>query len=500
MRSFKHALAFTLLSSILLSSAAAFAATSPYVGANLNLPFTATNVDSSGNIFGYTTSTDSNGYTIYNYYTTNVSGTTVTSLGSVATLYGSPQSHYGSYLNPFSLSSDQQSASYNNTVSYDGAIYANTLLSDANSSNLWESPQVGNFLGYTSSGSLVGNLNFGYDQSNFGQDVGAITNGTTTTYTQLDTFTGMNASGNIAITGYNIIGGSPGHNMFEYNNGSVVQLSDLGYGGITTGVNSTGQVTGGLFQAMSQMNPPNYQTLNLTGITGTDNIYSVGVAFKTGANGVGTQAFGTANGVESQGTVINSAGQVGGYIVLANNQTEAFLSTARGGLMVGLGAGAATDSTTVAFLNDNGQAIIYDSTTNTYYLYSAGVIVPVSSLTNGNTSAVIGFNNNGDIILQDPTYYTVSSASDLSASTLSGLSGAVSLSSTSVYQAVSAAQGGATPTSTFYTDPAASTSTISLTSVGGSGVPGPATGALLALALLGSVLARRKILIRPPTA
>ena len=82
------------------------------------------------------------------------------------------------------------------------------------------------------------------------------------------------------------------------------------------------------------------------------------------------QVFGTANGAASFGTVINSSGQVGGgYITLASGQTEAFLSTARGGLMVGLGAGASTDSTQVAFLNDSGQAIIWDTTSGMDYLY-----------------------------------------------------------------------------------------------------------------------------------
>ena len=103
----------------------------------------------------------------------------------------------------------------------------------------------------------------------------------------------------------------------------------------------------------------------------------------------------------------------------------------------------------------------------------------------------MGFNNSGQILLSDPGLYSPGVGETLSASTLSGLSGAVNNSSTSTFQQVSAAQGGATPTSTFYTDPTASTSSIALGTVGSSGVPGPATEGLLLLAALG-VLGLRK--------
>ncbi len=210
---------------------------------------------------------------------------------------------------------------------------------------------------------------------------------------------------------------------------------------------------------------------------------------------------GTANGVSSFGTAVNQSGQIGGYVTLASGQTEAFLSTAHGGLMVGIAPGAATDSTSVIFLNDNGQAIIWDSTSQMDYLYSAGVVVPLSSLisgfTAGNGQQIVGFNNAGQILLSDPSLDSVASTSNLSANYLSTLSGATSITSLSSYAAMASAQSGATPSASFYTAPSTSTGSGTLTTVGTfaaptPSVPGPSTATLLALASLGLLGLKRR--------
>lgn len=330
---------------------------------------------------------------------------------------------------------------------------------------------------------------------------------------------GLNSSG-IAVINYqqtSITNSSTGAGssiggaiaLVNTNTGALTTVQGLGYGGLTvtnnlegnfsgtsttqqvfndsSGINATGQVTGGLYTSALQTYTINYAT-------GTTTIDSNGSgatrAFRTGDNGSGTQMFGTANGISSMGTAINSSGQVGGYITLASGQTEAFLSTARGGLMVGLGAGASTDSTTVEFLNDNGQAIIYDSTTGIYYLYSAGYIVPVSSLTgqqetvsSGQCTAncVVGFNNLGQILLDGNAMLTPTSSNWGSAAAMSAYSGATLISSTSQFSSIASAQNGTTPSSAFYTDPSTSTSTIAAQSVS---TPGPATIGLMLLALM----------------
>ena len=320
--------------------------------------------------------------------------------------------------------------------------------------------------------------------------------------------TTYNVYGQAATNTYSEIGGAI--ELVNSNTGAVTTVQGLGYGGSTpttnyfgnisgdatyqqafndsSGINAYGQVTGGFYTSTLQTDTINYST-------GTNTIDSQGSgatrAFRTGDNGSGTQVFGTANGISSMGTAINSSGQIGGYITLSTGQTEAFLSTARGGLMVGLGAGASTDSSTVEFLNDNGQAIVYDSTTGIYYLYSAGYIVPVSSLTglqetvssSGQCTAncVVGFNNLGQILLDGNTLLSPTSSSWGSATTMSTYSGATLISSTSQFSSIASAQNGTTPTSTFYTDPSTSTSTITTQSVS---TPGPATIGLMLLALM----------------
>ncbi len=489
MRLYYHLIKATVIASLLGLSAVAFASTSPFTGTQLSEPFISATANSAGNLLGSTATTNSSGTTTYNYYSTGPNGSPANSLGnSIVDQYGSPNAGTGAF-NVFSLSQPMEyAAGPSSNGEYPSATFV-TMTATATVSNTFDSPQIMNFVGSTTTGQIAANLNFGYNQGPFYDNTGATLNGSNITFFPMATVTGVNATGAVAFDQLPSIGNNnswQAKNMFYFSGGLLNSISDMGYGGITGGINSIGEVTGAVFTG-TKLGP-----LSQDGLNG-NNLQGIGEAFKTGSNGSGTQVFGTANGVSSYGTVINSSGQVGGYIALGSGQSEAFLSTAHGGLLVGLGAGAASDSTAVAFLNDNGQAIVYDSTTGAYYLYSAGVIVPVSSLTNGNTSAVIGFNNSGDIFLQDPYVYTPTSSSSLSASTLSTVSGAVSLTSTSTFQAVSTAQGGAAPSSLFYTDPSASTSTISLTSLSSpTGVSSPGTAGLLVL-MLGSLLLRRDL-------
>jgi hypothetical protein len=261
-------------------------------------------------------------------------------------------------------------------------------------------------------------------------------------------------------------------------------INPLGFGGTGTALNLTGQVTGGLLTTQSF----NYESPD-------DGFYSSGVgfladpskmiAFETGANGTGIKYLGLANGIGSEGFAINDQGQVGGEIVLASGQTEAFLTTTHGGMVVGLGAGAPGDSTATLFVNNLGQAIIIDATTESYYLYSAGKIIPIESLLHVSDfwgfAVITGFNNNGDILVGDPI--VLNAPTDWNA--INGTDGVVDVTSTLAYQQISAAQGGATPGASFFTLSPSDDS-------GGSSVPEPATFGLLGLGALFARGLRRK--------
>lgn len=217
--------------------------------------------------------------------------------------------------------------------------------------------------------------------------------------------------------------------------GAITATFDsTGLGSQAAAVNATGQVAG-------------TQVMNSSGAT---------EAFYTGTNGSGEHLLGTAGATSSAATVINSNGQVGGYITLASGQTQAFLTTAHGGLLVGLGVGASTDNTEVTALNDSGQAIVNDLTSNTQYLYSSGVLVPLSSFFTNTSNCTgscgmqgaFGVDNYGRVFFNDPGMITVNTA-NYTQSTLLNLQSATLYTSTSTYQSVSTAQGGATPGTSF---------------------------------------------------
>jgi hypothetical protein len=275
----------------------------------------------------------------------------------------------------------------------------------------------------------------------------------------------------------------------------------LGYGSSATAINSTGQVTGSIYSGIQSVSITNTAAMCTVVCgypmesegRGEDMTVTISNshAFRTGANGVGDTVFGTANGIASYGTAINDSGEVGGYIALANGTDEAFLTTAHGGLLVGLGVGAPGDSAEVLFLNNSGQAIIEDTTTADYYLYSGGSIVALTSLGSAEGDPVVGFNNAGQILLGDPDLLTPTTPG----TDISTLPGAYSDVGTAGYAAVASAQGYApTSGSTFFTDPSSSTdasfSAYSGSSAGSS-VPAPASGLLLGFGILLARLRRR---------
>lgn len=359
------------------------------------------------------------------------------------------------------------------------------------------------FVGVNHNGIIAGNGDFAGSDVPMEGIFGDVVNTAAGTMTLFKgTVTGLSSTNYVSVTDTSPTSADQAQLLTPTN--TFVNIANLGYGAQTGGVNSTGQVVGTVYTG-----PPLASSASDGGALYANGNYYYGRAMLTGTNGSGTEVFGTANGVSSVGTAVNSSGQIGGYVVLSTGQTEAFISTAHGGLLVGIGAGALTDSTQVSFLNDYGQAIIFDSTTGMDYLYSAGVVVPLSSLISGfapinpcsaqgftcYTQQVVGFNNSGDILLNDPTLYSPTSSTSLSSSSLSTVSGATSLTSTSTYESMSTAQGGATPSSSFYTDPSTSTGSGSLQTAG---VPDPAISGLLLLAVLGVAgLRRRKTEVLP---
>jgi len=276
-------------------------------------------------------------------------------------------------------------------------------------------------------------------------------------------------------------------------------VADLGYGSRANALNASAQVTGAIYngpiaaradyieQLVGGVDMGNwsYPSFSLAGINGQ--------AFRTGANGAGVTLFGTGGGIASVGTAINDAGQVGGDITLAGGQTEAFITTATGSLMVGIGAGAPGDSTTVAYLNDLGQAIIEDNTRDSFFLYSDGEVVALTSLGAPAYDQVVGFNDAGQILLADPELLSPVTP----VVSLASIAGAYANSSTGAYAAVAGAEGYA-PTASFDANPTHSTDgafapyTPGSSPGGGSPVPAPGVLGLLGAGFAMLLGARRR--------
>lgn len=319
-------------------------------------------------------------------------------------------------------------------------------------------------------GTIALNVYGTYDNNGYG--VGIVRNGSSSTEV-LGTITGLNASGAVVYndpnqavvswTGRNIIppgavpGGTftssgtdfitaPSHEVSA--SGINVTISDLGYGSTAAALNDAGQVTGSVYTSAAGSYETIQENLGST-VVGVWNLQTTNSfntrAIRTGANASGLTVFGTANGLSSTGLAINNAGQVGGYLTLAGGQTEAFISSAHGSLLVGIGAGSTGDSTQVDFLNGLGQAIVQDTSTGLWYLYSAGSVVPLTSLGSVAGDTVVGFNDAGQILLQDPQLL-----SPLTAQVdLQGLNGVISVADTDSYMAVASAEGVA-PTAAFF--------------------------------------------------
>lgn len=486
-----------MIAGLLLSvvSGLAFAGTSAYTGTSADVQ-TAVTLNDNGQVFGYT---DSSGYPyVTDYYLTGNNGTGSTFLGSYDSTSGlndplANVSPTGNGANVMAMTLPSGASA--NSAAFDAsAPHTQTAISLANPTALensgvqvLNSPMGGTSgLWLANNGTMLaaGGLNTGaYYAPNdiYAPEIATIydpSNGTVTWLQNTSSARGLSDNGAYVAFEQAYPSTTVYSAIYSIANNTTTIIQDGGLQDTISGVNNTGQATGYV------LNPVTY--------------YSN--AYRTGADGSSVQLFGTANGVSSDGLAVNDNGQIGGFITLASHQTEAFITTARGGLLVGLGAGAPTDSTQVDFLNNNGQAIIYDSTTSIYYLYSAGYVVPVSSVTGAPEIAssngcaqncVAGLNNNGQILLSDPTLYSLTSASALSASAMASYSNSTLISTTSTFQAVSTAQGGATPTSTFYSDPAASTSTISTSSLQ-TGVPEPDTLGLLALAAFAMLIVRKR--------
>jgi PEP-CTERM motif len=385
------------------------------------------------------------------YYVTGANGVGTTSLGNDLEI-GDFGDGGMNGLNIFSAANDGR-----NMVSHGSGFAQITTMAAGTVQNTSATPEI-NAVGINNAGAIAANLSFNDLDDTF-LTTGAVHNadGSTTYLGQGSVVTGINASGAVAYTGGSGLAyaGGTGTSWHATKNAGTVselaagsttptQVAGLGFGGVTGGINSTGQMTGAFYNAPLEIE--NYQ--------GVDSFPNGGTAqaFRTGANGVGTTLFGVANGVSSQGVAINDAGQVGGFVTLAGGQTEAFLTSTHGGLLVGLGAGSSSDSTQVDFLNNSGQALIDDTTTGVWYLYASGVITNLYSLVpTWDGSSVVGFNDAGQILFSDPDLETPD-PSQLTAANLANVYGGTDVTTTQAFQDMASAQGLA-PDAGFFTDP-----------------------------------------------
>jgi hypothetical protein len=313
---------------------------------------------------------------------------------------------------------------------------------------------------------------------------GAVYNPSTQTtryYGEGTYLTGINAAGAVAGNSTQVCTGSPesctrleATTPFYSAPGSNVikPLAALSNGGLALAINVKGQIAG---------------------IDTYD-----GVGFVTAANGGAVTLLGTGSGAiaSSAATSINDFGQVGGYVTnytldptgnFYTTQDEAFLTTVNGGMQVGLGVGSSTDSTATEFVNDSGQAIILDETTDTYYFYSGGVLYTFASLfapdalSGFSDYAIAGFNNAGQVLLNgdlngtDPSFLANIDLSGVSLST----PGAVDVRQTQAYLDFASVDGA--PPASFFGDPADAVST-----------PEPSLAGLFALGGFAAMLRRRR--------
>ena len=185
--------------------------------------------------------------------------------------------------------------------------------------------------------------------------------------------------------------------------GTPTVLATLGFGGSSSAINASGQVTGTDFTNTFTTSCQALGSIRICSATQNTE------AFVTAANGGTVSFLGVGDGVSSTANAINDKGQVGGYVTLASGQTQAFITNADGSFDYLSAPGDATaDSTEITYLNSSGEAILEDATTQTFYLYDAsnGSIDPLTSLFGSANLAgftltnVLGLNNAGQILLQ----------------------------------------------------------------------------------------------------
>jgi hypothetical protein len=247
----------------------------------------------------------------------------------------------------------------------------------------------------------------------------------------------------------------------------------LGYGDAVVGISSnTNQIVGNLFKTSGPLD----QFGN-----GTQ------VAFSTAANGGAVTLVQTAAGTSTVATSINDLGQVGGYEITASGQDLAFMTAPGGSLPVGLGAGATGDNTLTLFVNNLGEAIVEDRSNDNYYLYYQGTDYDLTTLLGiAFPDPIVGLDNFGDILLQDPTLFQVNLAS---------LTGGTTNSTTDTFAQIAAQVG--EPASSFYAsesygEPGGGTGVGGDFGGGGSSVPEPGLLGLLGLGTLAAILGRRR--------
>jgi hypothetical protein len=390
--------------------------------------------------FGGVQSTTTNTYAV-----TGANGVGSTSLGSTV------NQGYQTGVNLFTL----ESWSAWNASGY-GYTPSTPTITAGGQTNDSAGPLVYNFVGVNNAGAVAANINFqGRQDAPIEGDLGAVANanGTITYLGYGSNVTGLNAAGTVSYNqATNPYSDPPSGKVLTAGSVTPTVVTDLGHGSTALAINASGQVTGSLFTVA----PTNYTSDPYSydsTLTGPSR------AYRSGANGSGTGqvVFGTGPGVSSTGLAINDSGIVGGYITLSSGQDEAFLTTSHGGLLVGLGTTSPTDSTATLFVNNSGQAIVEDMTTDRYYFYNAGAMVDVAALGGGTPEGdpVIGFNNLGEILLSDPDLLQVVNASNLSASNILS-SGGFDVTTTQGFQDIANSQGVA-PDASFFNTPNTST-------------------------------------------